>query len=330
MGKKLLLFLFFLLMDHGLSAQAIRDTIEVSRKFKTILIFPEDIAESIIGSDIGFAVDFPKEIGSRFNPRILKVYYDDLATEKENYTNLTVITRSGNLFDFILKLDARPKKLTWTIGPEMAVTNIDDRAISYQGPKSIQVPEPNSSIGSPLKSEESRSLTMQEIEKIPKDSVLELATTDLYAHDPIEYYRLRSYYMQFDKAWILRYFARKGDVFLWLKGVYYNNDELYIQFRLENKEGVDLDINFIKFFIKSSYRNASEQKIPIDKNNGLLFEYKVPKIVKGGTENHFVIVLKKFSLDNKKELLVELDEEGGNRNLSMSIGRDIINNPKRF
>jgi hypothetical protein len=317
-------------MDHGLSAQAIRDTIEVSRKFKTILIFPEDIAESIIGSDIGFAVDFPKEIGSRFNPRILKIYYDDLATEKENHTNLTVITRSGNLFDFILKLDARPKKLTWTIGPEMAVTNIDDRAISYQGPKAVEGPKPGSNNGSLPKSEESRSLTMQEIEKIPKNSVLELATPDLYAHDPNEYYRLRSYYMQFDKAWIPRYFARKGNVFLWLKGVYYNNDELYVQFRLENKEGVDLDINFIKFFIKSSYRNASEQKIPIDKNNGLLLEYKVPKIVKGGTENHFVIVLKKFSLDNKKELLVELDEEGGNRNLSMSIGRDIINNPKRF
>jgi hypothetical protein len=330
MGKKLLLFLFFLLMNHGLSAQAIRDTIEVSRKFKTILIFPEDIAESIIGSDIGFAVDFPKEIGSRFNPRILKVYYDDLATEKENHTNLTVITRSGNLFDFILKLDARPKKLTWTIEAKMAVTNIDDRSVSYQGPKAMQGPEYESNEGPPLKPKESGSFSMQEIEKIPKDSVLELATTDLYAHDPIEYYRLRSYYMQFDKALIPRYFARKGNVFLWLKGVYYNNDELYIQFRLENKEGVDLDINFIKFFIKSSYRNASEQKIPIDKNNGLLFEYKVPKIVKGGTENHFVIVLKKFSLDNKKELLVELDEEGGNRNLSMSIGRDIINNPKRF
>lgn len=330
MGKKLLLSLFFLLMNHGLSAQVIRDTIEVSRRFKTILIFPEDIAESIIGSDIGFAVDFPKEIGSRFNPRILKVYYDDLATEKENYTNLTVITRSGNLFDFILKLDARPKKLTWTIESEMAVTNIDGRAVSYQGPKAIQGPEHESNEGPPLKPKESGSFSMQEIEKIPKDSVLELTTPDLYAHDPNEYYGLRSYYMQFDKALIPRYFARKGDVFLWLKGVYYNNDELYIQFRLENREGVDLDINFIKFFIKSSYRNASEQKIPIDKNNGLLFEYKVPNIVKGGTENHFVIVLKKFSLDNKKELLVELDEEGGNRNLSMSIGRDIINNPKRF
>ena len=213
MGKKLLLFLFFLLMNHGLSAQGIRDTIEVSRKFKTILIFPEDIAESIIGSDIGFAVDFPKEIGSRFNPRILKVYYDDLALEKENYTNLTVITRSGNLFDFILQLNTSPKKLTWTIEAEMAVTNIDDRAVSYQGPKAMQGLEPGSNNGSLPKSEESGPFSMQEIEKIPKDSVLQLATSDLYAHDPNEYYRLRSYYMQFDKALIPRYFARKGDVF---------------------------------------------------------------------------------------------------------------------
>jgi hypothetical protein len=329
MGKKLL-FLLILFLYHGLSAQDDRDTIEVSRKFKTILIFPEDIAESIIGSDIGFAVDIPKEIGSRFNPRILKVYYDDLAMEKENCTNLTVITRSGNLFDFILKLDPRPKKLTWTIGTEMAVANIDSGTISYPGPKAVQDPEPGSDTRAAQNSRESRSLPIRQIEKLPRDSVSELATPDLYAHDPNEYYRLRSCSMQFDKASIPRYFARKNDVFLWLKGIYYNNNELYIQFRLENKEGVDLDINFVKFFIKSSYRNASVQKIPIDKNNGLLYEYKVPKIVKGGTEDHFVIVLKKFSLDNKKELLVELDEEGGNRNLSMSIGRDILNNPKRF
>lgn len=332
MDKKLLLFLFFLLVKQGLTAQGIRDTIEVSRKFKTILIFPEDIAESIIGSDIGFAVDIPKDIGSRFNPRILKVYYDDLAREKENYTNLTVITRSGNLFDFILKLTIRPEKLTWTIGPEMAATNIDGKTISYSDPKVAreQGMEQESEERPLKKSREPNTVSVQGTEELPKDTALELATPDLYANDPNEYYRLRCYYMQFDKAGIPRYFVRRNGVFLWLKGVYYNNNELYVQFRLQNTEGVDLDVNFIKFFIKSSYRNASQQKIPIDRNNGLLYEYKIPKTVKGGTENHFVVVFKKFSLDNKKELLVELDEEGGNRNLSMSIGRDIINDPKRF
>jgi hypothetical protein len=329
MGKKLL-FLFFLAFCNYQFGQGIRDTIEVSRKFKTVLIFQEHIAESIIGSDIGFAVDFPKEVGSRFNPRILKVYYEDLAMEKENFTNLTIITRSGNLFDFILKLSDHPKELTWTIGPELARTNIENGEISFfpseKGEDTISTIAKQTEIHL-----EKPGLGLEpEIQNLPTDSIAKLATQDLYGKDPTEYYRLRSYYMQFDKPGIPRYFARRNGVFLWLKGVYYNNNELYVQFRIENKEGVDLDINFIKFFIKSSYRNAAEQKIPLNENNGLLYAYKLPKTVKGGTENHFVVVFGKFSLDNKKELLVELDEEGGNRNLSLSVGSDIINNPKRF
>jgi len=46
-----------------------------------------------------------------------------------------------------------------------------------------------------------------------------------------------------------------------------------------------------------------------------VFVYKQPKTITGKSENHFVVVFKKFALDEKKEVLVELDEESGNRNL---------------
>ena len=54
------------------------------------------------------------------------------------------------------------------------------------------------------------------------------------------------------------------------------------------------------------------------------------KLVAGKSENHFVVVFKKFALDEKKEVVVELDEESGNRNLSLKIGHEIINNPIHF
>ena len=313
MNTKLLLP-FFLIFGYCSFGQGIRDTIEVSRKFKTILIFQENIAESIIGSDIGFSIDLPKEIGSKFNSRILKIYYDDLAVEKENFTNLTVITESGNLYDFILKLSYSPNNLTWNISSDMAEVNINKE-------------KKKKNLGSSL---EIHTEDIDQNVEVPKDSIPQFTSQTLYADNPYEYYRRKSFYMQFDKAKIPRYFARKDNVFLWLKGVYYNNNELYVQLKLENKEGIDLDINFIKYFIESSYKNTTKQKIPITKKSGLLYEYKVPRTVKGNTENHFVLVFKQFTLDNKKSLLIELDEESGNRNLSLRIGKDILNKPIRF
>ena len=330
MIKKLIIPIL-LLCCINLYAQSIQDTIEVSRKFKTVLIFKESISESIIGSDIGFSIDLPKEVGSRFNERILKVYYEDLAREKENYTNLTVITESGDLFNFILKLSKNPKKLTWHIKPDMAQMNIENATTESSASKikssdaSEEWRSDNTS-----NSEPKENVLTSTIDYPPTDSIPKIATPSLYVNDREEYYRLRSYYLQFDKARIARYFGKKDGMYLWLQGIYYNQNELYLQVRLENKKQVDFDVNFIKYFIQSSNRGVTNQKIEITKDNGLLYEFKVPKRVKGNTENYFVIVIKKITLDDKKELVIEIDEESGDRNFSLNIDKETVNDPIRF
>ncbi|NYJ28195.1 DUF4138 domain-containing protein [Allomuricauda sp. ARW1Y1] len=320
MARKLLFISTFFFVSACV-AQKCSDTLEVARNYKTILIFPENISESIIGNDFGFIADLPKSSGSKFHGRILKLYYDELAPDEKNFTNHTVITESGLVYDFILKLTKRPKQFTWYIKPEMAITNIDGVKKSTQNrnrSSEISIDEDKVKEVVPELSEKSSQ---------NPDNSIDRATKELYEKDPMEYYRLRCYYMQFDKAKISRYFARLDNVFLWLKGVYYNQDELYFQFRIENKEGLDLDINFIKHQIATNYRNSSSnQRMELTP----VFTYKQPKTVAGKSENHFVIVFKKFALDEKKEVVVELDEESGNRNLSLKIGHEIINNPIHF
>lgn len=297
-----------------------QDTIQISRSYKTILIFPEDISESIIGNDFGFIVDLPNPSGSRFNNRILKLYYDELATEKKNFTNLTVITSSGNVYDFMLELTDKPDKLTWHIKGEMANANIGNLRDGLQVDMAVKkVMQTDSVNGKSLESPEKETI-----------NDIALATSELYENDPKEYYRLRSYYMQFDKARIPREFVRNNGVFLWLKGVYYNKNEIYIQFKIENKETLDFDVNFLKCFIVSSYKNTTTQKSPIKPDEELLLSYKVPKRIKGNSENHFVLVFKKFTLDHKKRFLLELDEESGNRHISFKIDHKTINNPIPF
>lgn len=316
-------FVIALFVYCNCKAQEFFDTLQVSKKYKTILIFSENISESIIGNDLGFIAELPRSEGSRFHGRIMKLYYDVLATEKQNYTNHTVVTDSGDVYDFILELTEHPKKLTWYIRPEMAVENINGDSIKaprstptlIQEPKIFSVKNDNSTVNAKIDPDKS------------KDNPEVMATKELYESDPIEYFRLRCYYMQFDKAKISRYFTRLDNVFLWLKGVYYNEDELYFQFRVENKEGLDLDINFLKFHIATTYRNSSSnQRLELTP----IYVFKQPRTVAGKSENHFVIVFKKFALDEKKEFIVELDEASGNRNISLKIGHEIINNPIQF
>ncbi|PIB31442.1 DUF4138 domain-containing protein [Maribacter sp. 4G9] len=315
-----LLYFSFLVSAFSLCGQKFSDTLQISKDYKTILIFPENISESSIGNDFGFIVDLPRTEGGKYSGRILKLYYDELAPEKENRTNYLVITESGNVYDFLIELVEVPDKTTWYIAPEMAIKNIDGNPV-----RKTPMPIVQKDV---LKEEEIN--TAYNTKKSPDksaDNSIDRATKELYIKDPMEYYRLRCYYMQFDKAKISRYFSRLDNVFLWLKGVYYNEDELYFQYRIENKEGLDLDINFIKHQMATNYKNSSSnQKLGLEP----VFVYKQPKTVAGKSENHFVIVFKKFALDEKKEVVVELDEESGNRNLSLKIGHEIINNPIHF
>ncbi|MBC8769393.1 DUF4138 domain-containing protein [Arenibacter sp. BSSL-BM3] len=322
---KALLLISVLLSGYALCAQASSDTLQISKDFKTILIFPENISESSIGNDFGFIVDLPKPEDGKFSGRIIKLYYDELAIEKENVTNYLVITDTGNVYDFVLELVAVPEKTTWYITQEMAVANIEGKPIEKRNENQQQIvtPEkPNNEI------EKMDAIShIKNSDKIVAGNSKNSVTKELYLSDPLEYYRLRCYYMQFDKAKISRYFSRLDNVFLWLKGVYYNEDELYFHYRIENKEGLDMDINFIKHQIATNYKNSSSnQKMELKP----VFVYKQPKTIAGKSENHFVVVFKKFALDEKKEVLVELDEESGNRNLSLRIGHEIINNPIDF
>jgi len=325
-NKLLLLFTLLCFYAHGQN-----DTIEVSRDYKTILIFPENISESIIGNDFTFNVNLPNPEGSKFNLRILKLYYNQLAKEKKDYTNYTVITQNGNSYDFILTLVEKPKKLTWYISAEQAVTNINggeiikpdqDLKSSQKEGEQLQLVESQKHLFSKnVQTISSDSLTKK------KDTIFGTPKPELYKQDKMRYYEMKCYYMDYGNADIGRYFARNGDVFLWLQGVYYNNNEIYIQFRIENKETVDLDINFINYSIATNYKkSSSNQKVQTQP----LFIYNTPKRIKGLSENYFVAVFDKFTLDKHKKLVVDLDELNGNRGISLSIEHSLINNPIRF
>jgi len=316
-----------LLLLVGVFGWAQRDTIQVSTS-TAVVIFPTDISDRILGDDLNFFMSDPEANGSLFSKRILKLYYNERSTKEKDFTFLTVITRNGNSYEFVLEFKQNPLQKTWYIKPTQAITNILGSSIrsDYQEKGSPRnSPASNSPTPSLSDSRIVYENTQQNKQQVEAETAL--PSQELYMSDRIEYYRLRSYYMQFDKAKVPRFFARSGDVFLWLKGVYFIDDEIYVQLKIENQEGIDFDVKFLKYSIATSYKKSSSNQktelLPV-------YQYKIPKQVKANNENHIVVVFKKFSLERNKVLTIDLDEENGNRNVSLEIDHHLINNPFRI
>jgi len=313
-----------LILLVGVFGFAQRDTIQVSTS-AAVVIFPTDISDRILGDDLNFFMSDPEEDGSVFSKRILKLYHNELSIKEEDFTFLTVITLNGNSYEFVLEFKDNPVQKTWYIKPQQAITNILGSRIrsDYQG-QEIRKDIPTSNTSQSPTAQTGISFTAFDQEDQQPGGETVKPTKELYQTDKMEYYRLRSYYMQFNKAKVPRFFARSGDLFLWLKGVYFIEDEIYVQFKIENQEGIDFDVNFLKFSIATSYKKSSSNQ----KTESLpVYQYKIPKEVKANSENHIVVVFKKFSLERNKVLVVDLDEENGNRNVSLEIDHHLINNP---
>ncbi|QLG46579.1 DUF4138 domain-containing protein [Costertonia aggregata] len=310
-----------------LSTKAQTDTIPVSRDYKSILVLPEIFDFSINGKELNFIESFPAKNRSNTARRIVLLSYNDVAPDNEDHTNYTVYTRDGLAYDFILKLVGVPVKKRWTITKSIA-----------ENPEAFSIPRERSNVSTSdeaskpqMEHSDIATTTTKEDLKISPDEeatgeTLPL-TRELYVLDRMEYIRRRCYYNQFNKGKIIRYFAKYDDVFLWLENVFYENNEIYLQFRLENKAHMPYDVNFLKFSIASNYKNSPNN---IDKKHKPLFRYKVPKRVEGNSENYFMVVFDKFTLDRKKVLMVNVDEDKGNRNLSLDVDHNVINNPLAF
>ncbi|NKI28204.1 DUF4138 domain-containing protein [Arenibacter sp. 6A1] len=316
----------FIMLLGSVFGMAQNDTIEVSKRFKAILVFPDKVAESIVGNDLNFNMVLPDSEGSQYRGRILKLYYNEMAKETNDITNYTVITDDGLSYDFVLKLVPLPSRHTWYIDRNMADHNIKPRQPIAEPLDYMPSGDSLKLVAAPSHYYSTGTTTAGPSEKTG-DSTATVANSELYARDREEYYRLKCLYSQFNRSVIPRYFARHDGLILWLKGVYYNENEIYLQLKIENRENVDLDINFIKYGIGTTFKKSSSNQLTAYRP---LYTFKQPKRVEGKEENHFVVVFNKFYLDENKALVVELDEELGNRNISLYIDHHIINNPIRF
>jgi conjugative transposon TraN protein len=102
-----------------------------------------------------------------------------------------------------------------------------------------------------------------------------------------------------------------------LSCIYIDNDVLYFKFDLGNKTNINYDFESLNFYIKD--RNQSKRTAVQEIQQPPLFVYNDPGFVNGKTNLSFVVALQKFTIPDKKMLVVQLMEKNGGRNLSLKI-----------
>lgn len=107
-----------------------------------------------------------------------------------------------------------------------------------------------------------------------------------------------------------------------LKGMFVEEDVMYLQFEFKNLSALNYDIKTLRFFIKDKKksRRTASQEIDIKP----LFVLGNGKIIRSNSEQVVVVAVPKFTIPNKQVFKVQLQEENGGRNLDLSIGNKKI------
>lgn len=131
-----------------------------------------------------------------------------------------------------------------------------------------------------------------------------------------------------DKRKLKRHYARFDQVYLRFVNHYYVDGAVYYKFEIDNQSSFDYLIEYFKFFIQTKGNGKKES------NTKKLFEEGTDYSLIHGHHNlkpeesrFFVLKFNKFSLNKEQNLIVELKEKSGGRDLFLKINSRLVNQP---
>lgn len=121
---------------------------------------------------------------------------------------------------------------------------------------------------------------------------------------------------------------RYKTTYMYLKGVYSNENKLYIKLLFENMSNIPYDFEFIGFYIteKKQRKNTTQEQVQMFPEN----IYNKINTIRGNNSIEMVFVFDKFTIGKDKILLIDMIEKGGERNLSLKINDTILLNARKI
>jgi len=292
-------------------------TIYVTDNKNTTLIFDDGIERGIPGYDnFEFSYDrsFPGPVGL-------------LKGTNGPESNLLVITENGNMYNFTLAYKRKVEKTTYFIKDSMANGNIHGKII-YQEDLKKQKILMQKTISEATAKEEKLPISIYDYETptvtYEKGSDREKEEL-LYNTDKEEFIRKFCSNETSKETFFRRKFESSGGVFFQIKNLVYNHNELYFAFIIDNESNLDYDVRDLSVYLvaKEKSKSTSSQRILIKP----MYIYNQPERVEGKKQRTFVYVFDKFSVGPKKSVEIELLEHKGERNITLALDVNTINNP---
>lgn len=114
----------------------------------------------------------------------------------------------------------------------------------------------------------------------------------------------------------------KFDISLALSGIYIRDQKLYFQISLSNNSNISYDIDQLRFYIRDNKR----AKRTASQETELQPEHVTgnAQIIRGNSNQVIVITLPKFTIPDKKQLVLQLMEASGGRNLELRIKNKLL------
>lgn len=132
-------------------------------------------------------------------------------------------------------------------------------------------------------------------------------------------------YLLCKKERIGRVKKRNQGIILSVENIVFNQNELYFVIQIENQSSLDYDVNFLNLSVTTRQKGKKKSMQSLKKDP--VFAYKAPTKIKKGHTARLVYVFPKFSLSNDRQVLLELNEAKGERDVVLKISHRFINNP---
>lgn len=122
---------------------------------------------------------------------------------------------------------------------------------------------------------------------------------------------------------------RKDKMTFLVKGIYVKDNHLFFQTEISNQSNINYEIDFLKFNIKNKkrYKKSISQETEIIPTS----VSDASSIIKAGNEPiKKTFVFEKFTIPDKKELVIDLWERNGDRNLAIAVSGQALLDAKKI
>ncbi|WKX76216.1 hypothetical protein [Zobellia laminariae] len=297
-----------------------------------------------VNESITITLFFPSEIKRVIEPAPhYKFVYEPngrmatLVARKGAASNLTVITKDGSIYSFLLQYDTEVNNFTYMLAEDQAIGKMNGSSVVAVSAKNIELnthdenaddqkliakTEPDASENPFLKENGSTKKKEKASLKASNPTVEEtpeIAGSSLYNSDREGYYQIFC-----ENSYKQKTRFKKSSNTINLIGLHLNNiikdhNDLHFVLEVKNDSWTDYKVKSLKFFIKSPDGN---HEIEIEE----LFIYNLQESIAAHNGNHLVFVCKDFALGKGQNIYVLLEEEEGReRSVMLSLSAEQIN-----